>query len=94
MPDQTTPLTTVTPAPRERPSRPFEDVSEPEDASPFAVAQRALIEGRRDVNMQLERLRADRARLNDEIRQLVAEDRRLAQALTPFDREARKRSAT
>jgi hypothetical protein len=46
------------------------------------------------VNMQLERLRADRARLNDEIRQLVAEDRRLAQALTPFDREARKRSAT
>jgi hypothetical protein len=101
MPDQTSPLTTVTQAPRDRPLQPgpgpdddLVDVSEPEDASPFGVAQRALIEGRRAVNMQLERLRADRARLNDEIRQLVAEDRRLAQALTPFDREARKRSAT
>lgn len=67
---------------------------QPQDGSPFAVAHQALVAGRSQLAGQLARKRAERDRLNREIKQLVQEDDKLVSALRPFDRAAKRLAAS
>lgn len=65
-------------------------LTEPARPSPRDAAFQALTAGRADIAEKLRAKRADRDRINREIKALVAEDEGLQSALRPFERAAKK----